>query len=74
MAKTFKAGRRAEFSTGKRRRDLRDTIAVLEADRRGYERQLAGEAVTRFPESYLRQRIAELTASLEGHRRTLSTL
>lgn len=74
MAKTFKSGRRAEFSSGKRKRDLRDTIAVLEADRRSFQRQLAGEAVTRFPEVYLRQRIAELTAALEGHRRTLSTL
>ncbi len=74
MGNTYKTGRRAEFASGKRKRDLRDTIAVLEADRRGYERQLAGEAETRFSNAWLSQRIAELTASLEGHRRTLATL
>ncbi len=74
MAKTYKTGRRREFATGQRKRDLRDTIAVLEADRRAHQRQLAGETETRFSEAWLRQRIAELTTSLEGHRRTLATL
>lgn len=74
MAKTYKAGRRAVFASSKYKRDLRDTIAAQEAARRGFQRQLDGEIETRFSAGHLRQRIAEITAALEGHRRTLASL
>lgn len=74
MARTIKRGKRARFSQVERKRNLRDTIATLEATRRSFQRQLAGEVETRFPESFIRLRIDELTASLEAHRQTLASL
>lgn len=74
MSRTIKRGKRERFTPVQRKRNLRDTIANLEATRRSFQRQLAGEIETRFREDYIRSRIDELTSALEAHRQTLASL
>lgn len=74
MAKTYKSGKRRQFTRGERARNLRDTIAMLEASRRSYSRQLAGEIPTLFSEAWLRHRIGEIETAQQGHRKTIACL